>query len=136
MEFSRNEEQELAMTIIYDALVMENLNLKTGYDIKEIIEDVCDTPYEEVSLFVKEIVIKALNHKEEIISQIEPNLKNWKFSRLNLITQSIFLLSVAHYQFVKDIEKPIVINVAVSLAKKYVVEDDYKFINAVLDKVL
>lgn len=134
MEISRNESQELAMTIIYDALLFEHLDV--DYDVREVMADICDTPYDEIDFFLKEVVIKALAHKQEIIDLIEPNLKNWKFERLNQITQSIFLLSVAHYNYVKEVEKPVVINVAVGLAKKFVVDDDYKFINAVLDKVL
>ena len=72
----------------------------------------------------------------DIIDLIEPNLMNWKFSRLNLLTQSIFLLAVSHYQYVKEVDKKIVIDNAVKLAKKYVDVKDYAFVNAILDKVL
>jgi transcription termination factor NusB len=53
-----------------------------------------------------------------------------------LLTQSIFLLSVSHFLYVKEVDKKIVIDNAVKLAKKYVDVKDYAFVNAILDKVL
>ena len=81
-------------------------------------------------------MVKALLHKSEIVEVIEPKLNKWKFDRLNRLAQSILLLSYAHYYYVKDVEKPVVIDVAIRLAKKYLDDGDYKFINAVLDEVL
>ena len=47
-----------------------------------------------------------------------------------MVTQLMWLMVIV------KIEKSALINVAVTLAKKYLDEKDYKFINAVLDKVL
>lgn len=132
---SRNSNQEKAMTIIYQSLIYDKANI--NYDITEIISDVLETnSFSESDFFVREVVIKALLHKEEIISVIEPNLVRFKFSRLNLVAQAILLLSYAHYYYVKDVAKSIVIDVAIKLAKKYLDDGDYRYINAVLDKVL
>ena len=60
-----------------------------------------------------------------------------KLERINLVAHAIFLLALSEYKYVEEeIEKSALINVAVTLAKKYLDEKDYKFINAVLDKVL
>ena len=45
-------------------------------------------------------------------------------------------MSYAHFYYVEKIDKRIVINVAVELAKKYIEEKQAKFINAILDEVL
>ena len=63
-------------------------------------------------------------------------MDKWKFDRLNRLNQAILLLSLAHYYGVGEVEKAVVINVAVSLAKKYLDDNDYKFVNAILDNVL
>ena len=42
----------------------------------------------------------------------------------------------AHFYYVEKIDKRIVINTAVELAKKYIEEKQAKFINAILDEVL
>ncbi|MCH5171620.1 MAG: transcription antitermination protein NusB [Erysipelotrichales bacterium] len=134
MSTSRNANQEKAMTIIYDALTYDDMGL--NYDIRELIGNVLDEDYEDSDLYVKEVVIKALLHKEEIISAIEPKLNKWKFNRLTRLAQAILLLSYAHFYYVKDVDKAIVIDIAVHLAKKFLDDGDYKFINAVLDSVL
>lgn len=134
MKTSRNANQEKAMIIIYDALTYEDMNI--DYDIKEIIGDVLGDSYENSDFYVREVVVKALLHKKEIISEIEPKLNKWKFSRLNRLAQAILLLSYAHYKYVEGVDKAIVIDIAVHLAKKYLDDGDYKFINAVLDNVL
>ena len=56
--------------------------------------------------------------------------------RLPLLTQAVLLMSYAHFYYVEKIDKSIVINVAVELAKKYIEEKQAKFINAILDEVL
>ena len=134
MEYSRNEYQEIAMSIIYDTLTYDSIGL--DYDIKELISDIAGLPYEEVDLFLKEIVVKSINYRDEIIKRIEPKLVNWTFVRLNRLAQAILIMSVAHYFYIGNVDKAIVINVAVVLAKKYLISDDYKFINALLDNVL
>lgn len=134
MSTSRNANQEKAMTIIYDALTYEDMGL--NYDIKELISDVLDEDYENSDLYVKEVVIKALLHKEEIISVIEPKLNKWKFNRLTRLAQAILLLSYAHFHYVKDVDKAIVIDIAIHLSKRFLDDGDYKYINAVLDNVL
>ena len=40
------------------------------------------------------------------------------------------------FYYVKDVDKKVVIDVAVKLAKKYLDSTDYKFVNAILDKTL
>ena len=45
-------------------------------------------------------------------------------------------MSYAHYYEIDPTDKKIVINIAVSLAKKYIEEKQGKFINALLDKLL
>lgn len=134
MTISRNALQEKAMIIIYDALTYEAMD--DDFDMKELISDILEVPYEEADIYVREVVIKAVLYKEEIVGLIEPNLNNWTFKRLNRLAQAILLLAVAHFKEVKDVAKPIVIDIAVRLAKKYLDDGDYKFINGVLDKSL
>jgi transcription antitermination factor NusB len=131
---SRNQTHDAAMTLIYNALTYQII--EEPVDIQQLLVNFFQTPYEEIDVYIREVVIKALKNKDSIISLIEPNLKNWRFDRLNLLTQSIFLLSVSHFLYVKEVDKKIVIDNAVKLAKKYVDVKDYAFVNAILDKVL
>jgi len=52
------------------------------------------------------------------------------------LMQSIMLLSYAHYYHIKDVDKGVVIDVAINLAKKYLGANDYKFVNGILENTL
>lgn len=130
---SRNEEHELIMTCIYDALLYSNMDKE--FSIEEIMCSVFEVEYDEISFFVKEMVIKSLSHINEIKAIYQANMPKWSFDRLNLVEQAILLMSHTHKQIEKS-DKSIIINIAVKLAKKYLDKDDYKFVNGILDKVL
>jgi transcription antitermination factor NusB len=131
---TRNQTHEVAMTLIYNALTLTKINLPV--DLEKLMVDFLETPYGDIDLYIKEVVIMAIKHQQTIIDLINPHLVKWTFDRLNLLTQAIFLLAVSHYQYVKDVDKKVVIDNAIKLAKKFVDEKDYAFINAILDKVL
>ena len=78
-----------------------------------------------------------VKHYQEIIPIFEKNMRKWTFDRLNLLEQALLLLAYCQsYYSVEKTDKAIIINVSVELAKKYLSDNDYKFVNAILDKVL
>ena len=130
---SRNEEHELIMTCIYDALLYSNMDKE--FSVEEIMTSVFEVEYDEISFFVKEIVIKSLSHVNEIKKIFQERMPKWNFDRLNLLEQAILIMSYTHRK-TQDTDKKIIINIAVKLAKNYLDKDDYKFVNGILDKVL
>ena len=133
---SRSYEHDLIMQTMYAFLILETTNKPLNFE--EVLEVVCDTPYADISVYVKEVLIKSIKHQREIINKISPYLKNWAFERLNYCAQAILITTVAEYFYMdlKDTDRAVLINVAVKLAKKYGDEKDYRFINAVLDNIL
>ena len=133
---SRHQEHYVIMTVIYDELSDFVLGEGKHFrDARQIIASVSGLPYSEVSDYVKNVVSYSLNNYGKIVDIFTPKLKNWTWDRLPLLTQSILLMSYAHSQ-VEEVDKKVIINVAVNLAKKYVEEKQAKFINALLDGVL
>jgi transcription termination factor NusB len=134
MKITRNQQQEIGLAIIYSAL--SYVNADVVFDVEELIETISCTPIDEVPIFLKELTIKTLINIDKIINEITPKLVKWKFHRLNRVIQAILLMSYTHYFYIGNVDKRIVINVAIKLAKRYVVGDEYKFVNAILDEVL
>lgn len=130
---SRNKEHELAMISIYDALTYSAMNEE--FSLEDIMALVFDMPYEEIPLFSKTLIIKTLAHINEIKPIFQERMPKWNFDRLNLVEQSILLMSYTHAKE-ENGDKKVIIDVAVRLAKKYLDKDDYKFVNAILDKLL
>ena len=136
MGLSRNQEHYVVMTVIYDELSDFFLGEEKSFrDARQLIADIAELPYSEVSDYVKNVVAYSLNNYGQIKDVFVPYLRGWKWDRLPLLTQSILLMSFAHMQ-VEKVDKKVVINVAVDLAKKYIDEKQASFINAILDGVL
>ncbi len=123
------------MTVIYNELV----DFKYGDNsfvrsAQEMLEELCGQPYDEIEAYIKNTVMCSLQKYGDIVEAYTPYLTNWKWERLPLLTQSILLMSYAHYYYTDKVDKKIVINIAVDLAKKYIDDKQAKFINAILDK--
>lgn len=131
---SRNQEQEKIMFIIYQILFLNRM--KNDFDLVEVIEDTMEENYSDVSVFVKEVVVKCVKNYNEIYNLILPNCKTWKMERINLVVISILMLGITEYKYIGNVDKSVIIDVCVKLAKKYADEKDYRFVNALLDKIL
>ena len=136
-KISRNQEHFIIMTVIYDELADFSSGQDNLFrDVNEIIMEITDIPLKEHSAYVQNTIASVLNNYGEIVSAFLPHLKNWKWDRLPLLTRSVLLMSYAHFYYVEKVDKRIVINVAIELAKKYIEEKQAKFINAILHEVL
>ena len=137
MAISRNQSHFVIMTVIYDELVDFVMGGgASSRNANELIEEIAETPFDEVDPYIKRSVALTMQHYGEIVDAFRPMLVNWKWERIPLLTQAILLMSYAHFYFVEKVDKSVVINTAVDLAKKYVEEKQAKFINAILDGVL
>lgn len=98
---------------------------------KEITEN-----EKEERTFASFIIAGTIDHIDEIDKVIEKHLSaSWSMDRINKVTLAILRTSVYEIIYQKDIDKKIVIDEAVNIAKDYGTDDSYKFINAVLDKI-
>ena len=134
MELSRNQIQTKIFECSYIYLVYRNMNI--SFDDEKIISEICEDMYDNCDLFLRETILKMIINYDSIKEIIENNLVNWKFDRLSLIDRAILFMTISEYKYVGDIDKPVVINVGVTLAKRYSDEKNYKFINGILDKIL
>ena len=91
---------------------------------------------QDETTFASLIISGTIDHIDEIDKMIENHLTaSWSMDRINRVTLAILRTSVYEILFQKDIDKKIVIDEAVNIARDYGTDDSYKFINAVLDKI-
>lgn len=131
---SRNKNHELIMQTLYVELT--NIAMKEEVDIPSIMEGVFNIPFNKIDLFSRGVVIKASKNLNIIIKDLSKALQGWKWERISRIAQAILIMSYAHYRYVEKVDKAVVIEIAIKLAKKYLDLNEHKFINGVLDKVL
>ena len=134
MELSRNQKHYIIMTAIYNELTDFTFGDKKVYrDAQEIIASLCDADINDVDPYIVDSVMVSLQKYGEAKAAYVPYLKNWSWDRLPLLAQAILLMSYTHFYYIEKVDKSVVIDVAVNLAKKYIEEKQAKFINAILD---
>lgn len=122
------------MTVIYNELTDFTFgDQKVFRDARELIAGLCECDIKEVDPYIIDTVMVSLQKYGDIKNAFLPYLRNWTWERLPLLTQAILLMSYTHFYFIEKVDKKVVINVAVNLAKKYIDEKQAKFINGILD---
>jgi transcription antitermination protein NusB len=74
-------------------------------------------------------------HREELDALIIPLIENWRLDRLGVPTRLILRMGIWELKNAQ-IDRAVIINEAVELAKCFAEKDAYKFINGVLDEYL
>ena len=77
---------------------------------------------------------KIIDNYDDIVSTIEKNLINYKLDRVCKTDLAILIVAIYELNYLKEPIK-VVVNEAVELAKKYSLDNSYKFVNGLLAKV-
>lgn len=124
---TRRQQRITIMTCLYQYLL-------TGKDINDIFDENLNIDDKSSLAFIIENTVGVLNQLDELIEQIEPKLVDYQFDRLGYVEQALLLLST--YQLNQhDIDRAVIINEAIEIAKQYCDDKSPKFINGVLDQL-
>lgn len=124
---NRHQLRELAMTCLYQSFLLKR-------DIKSVVFENMKEK-NQVDPFLYAITIDACENINYYIDRINSVLKeDWQFDRLGYVEQAILIMAASELTF-ETAQKPIVIDEAVTLAKKYCDDETYKLINGVLDRL-
>ena len=85
--------------------------------------------------YVKQALIGVENNKEAIDKVISENLQNWKIDRISKVNLSILRLATYEILYDEQVPRPVVINEALEITRRYSDEKSVSFINGVLDQV-
>ncbi|MBQ5543584.1 MAG: transcription antitermination protein NusB [Mycoplasmataceae bacterium] len=110
--------------------------LQTNNSEQEIINNIDEDEiggetFVEQRKILKNIIDNFDKYKEIINS----NLKNWSFDRISDVDKALFLCALGEYN-VLHTNKSIIIDQTLITAKRYSNPNAYKYINAILDKIL
>lgn len=114
----RNEARELAFKTIYSRFFNPSIELD-----------------EEITGFAENVINSYIQHTEEVNEAISSKLKGYTLDRLYKIDLAIIILAVVEVRYLET-PKPVAINEAVELAKKYSTDKSPKFINGLLAEIL
>lgn len=124
------EKRVVVFKFVYSVLISD---LSKDESIKKFELELKDTINDD---YINAITLYFIENKSFLEQTLEKHLlKNWTIDRVDFIDKSIIYASISEYKAC-NVNKGIVIDQAIITAKKYGIENSYKFVNYILDKVL
>jgi N utilization substance protein B len=106
-------------------------------DAAEVLDEYLSTFSESAQrLFVKDLVLGTLEHARESDERITPLLEGWTIERLPTIDRLLLRMAAFELRHRPDTPRPVIINEAVELAKRFSTEDSGRFVNGVLSALV
>ena len=89
----------------------------------------------EVRDYAEELFRVATERAEEIDRLIESHTANWRMQRMAAVDRNVLRAAVAEFFGKPQVPRPVVINEAIEIARRYSTPESIVFINGVLDSV-
>ncbi|HVP51444.1 MAG TPA: transcription antitermination factor NusB [Terriglobales bacterium] len=89
----------------------------------------------ETREFADELFGLASDRSKEINQMIEDHAEHWRMERMAAVDRNILRLGVAELLGYPDTPRPVVINEALEIARKFSAPESVQFINGVLDSI-
>lgn len=123
---SRRMARELALQALF--------SVEVGHrDPAEVLDEYLATFSESAQRhFVKELVLGTLEHTGESDEALTPLLEGWTIERLPTIDRLLLRMGTFELRHQPLTPRPVIINEAVELAKRFSTEDSGRFVNGVL----
>tara|TARA_B110000438_G_scaffold289151_1_gene323419 strand:- start:313 stop:708 length:396 start_codon:yes stop_codon:yes gene_type:complete len=93
------------------------------------------TSIKNVNKFCKNLISGVINNIENLDLTIDSYIDR-SIKSLDIIEKNVLRLALYELIYKKELDTPIIINEAIRLSKKYGSNDGYKYINAILDKIV
>ena len=130
---NRSEIREEAFKLIYSLEIQKKEPLEEQIELYVEANEITNKNAVE---YIKDAVLGIEKNKEEIVGNIEKNLKSeWKIDRISKVDLAILKLAIYEIKY-KDIPFKVVINEAVELAKKYGEDSSKNFVNGILASIV
>ena len=90
---------------------------------------------EKVRHFADELFRIASEQREEIDQIIERNAEHWRMDRMAAVDRNLLRAGVAEFLGFPSTPRPVVINEALEIARRFSTPESVQFVNGVLDSV-
>ena len=133
--YSRFDERIKVIQSLYQVFAFDEN--KVEYDATNILCSIYEV--DDINLvpdYSKYIYTLSLEHLNDIIDLINTSLNKWNFSRLDNVAKAILVLGTCEGNYTNISNKKIIIDSSVRIAKMFLKFGDYKYINAVLYKII
>jgi N utilization substance protein B len=128
---TRRKSRELALQMLFQ--------LDMGHQDPELVRQTFWSERtdldEKARQFSDELFRIACERREEIDPLIERNAEHWRMDRMAAVDRNLLRAGVAEFLGFPKTPKPVVINEALEIARRFSTPESVQFINGVLDSV-
>jgi transcription antitermination protein NusB len=90
---------------------------------------------QETREFAQDLFRVAVDQQQQIDDLIQKHAQHWKMDRMAAVDRNVLRTGVAEFLRHRETPKPVVINEALEIARKFSAPESVHFINGVLDSV-
>jgi transcription antitermination protein NusB len=128
---TRRKSRELALQMLFQAdlgkQTVEQVQ-KTFWSERRDLED-------SVRNFADDIFRVAMERADEITRLLEQHTEHWRLERMAAVDRNILRAGVAEFLGFPNTPRPVIINEALEIARRFSTPESVHFINGVLDAV-
>ncbi len=128
---TRRKSRELALQMLFQA----DMGKQDAEHVRRTFWAERSGVDEEVRGFADELFRLALDRAGEIDQLIERHAEHWRMERMAAVDRNLLRISVAEFLGFSKTPRPVVINEALEIARKFSSPESVQFINGVLDSV-
>ena len=128
---TRRKARELALQMLFQA----DMAKQAPDDVRRTFWAERGTVEEDVRGFADDLFRVASDRGPEIDKTIESHAEHWRMERMAAVDRNILRAGVAEFLGFPSTPKPVVINEALEIARKFSSPESVNFLNGVLDSV-
>ncbi len=128
---TRRKSRELALQMLFQSDMARQDQEQVEKTFWEEREDLD----ESVKGFAQDLFRIAVEKHEEIDKLIEKHTQHWRMDRMAAVDRNILRAGVAEFLGFPNTPRPVVINEALEIARRFSTPESVQFINGVLDSV-
>lgn len=128
---TRRKSRELALQMLFQA----DMGRQDCADVQRTFWGEREGVADDVRGFAEDLFRVAMERSTEIDQLIERHAEHWRMDRMAAVDRNILRAGVAEFLAFPTTPRPIVINEALEIARKFSSTESVQFVNGVLDSV-
>ena len=128
---TRRKSRELALQMLFQKDIGQQASDHVRHTFWNERKDLDD----KVRGFADELFTIASDREKEIDEIIERNAEHWRMERMAVVDRNVLRVGVAEFLGFPQTPKPVVINEALEIGRRFSTPESVQFINGVLDSV-
>ena len=128
---TRRKSRELALQMLFQL----DMGQQTPDHVRSTFWNERKDLDDKVRGFADELFAIASERGKEIDEIIERNAEHWRMERMAVVDRNVLRAGVAEFLGFPDTPRPVVINEALEIGRRFSTPESVQFINGVLDSV-